>query len=61
MSSCASYVSRIQDVIDDVTRSESKSNFEIDISTSILELEGRLNAKNTGNANGYLSGKINFL
>ena len=31
MSSCASYVSRTHDVIDDVTRSQSRSNFEIDI------------------------------
>ena len=36
MSSCASYVSRTHDVIDDVTRSQSRSNFEIDISPSIL-------------------------
>ena len=32
MSSCASYVSRTHDVIDDVTRSQSRSNFDIDIS-----------------------------
>ena len=32
MPSCASYVSRTHDVIDDVTRSQSKSNFEIDTS-----------------------------
>ena len=32
MSSCASYVSRTHDVIDGVTRSQSRSNFEIDIS-----------------------------
>ena len=31
MSSCASYVSRTHDVIDEVTRSQSRSNFEIDI------------------------------
>ena len=29
MSSCASYVSRTQDVIDDVTRSQSKSNLKM--------------------------------
>ena len=29
MSSCASYVSRTHDVIDDVTRSQSRSNFEV--------------------------------
>ena len=39
MSSCASYVSRTHAVIDDVTRSQSRSNFEIDISLSIFELE----------------------
>ena len=36
MSSCASYVSRSHDVIDDVTRWQSRSKFEIDISPSIL-------------------------
>ena len=41
MSSCASYVSRTHDVIDDITRSQSRSNFEIDISPSIFELERR--------------------
>ena len=35
MSSCASYVSRTHDVIDDVTRSQSRSNFEIDSSVNI--------------------------
>ena len=39
MSSCASYISRTHDVIDDVTRSQSRSNFEIDISPSIFQLE----------------------
>ena len=39
MSSCASYASRTHDVIDDVTRSQSMSNFEIDLSPSIFELE----------------------
>ena len=32
MFSCASYVSRTHHVIDDVTRSQSRSNFEIDMS-----------------------------
>ena len=59
MSSCASYVSRTHGVIDDVTRSQSRSNFEIDISPSIFELERR-KAQNIGNANGYLSGIFNF-
>ena len=31
----------IHDVIDDVTRSQNRSNFEIDISPSIFELERR--------------------
>ena len=56
MSSCTSYVSRTQDVIDDVTRSQSRSNFESDISPSIFELERRSKAQNVGNAHGYLSG-----
>ena len=60
MSSCASYVSRTHDVIDDVTRSQSKSNFEIDISPSIFELERRPKAQNIANSNGYLSGIFNF-
>ena len=60
MSSCASYVSRTHDVIDDVTRWQSRSNFEIDISPSIFELECRSKAQNVGNANGYLSVMFNF-
>ena len=60
MSSCASYVSRTHDVIDDVTRSQSRSNFEIGISLSIFELERRSRAQNIGNANGYPSGIFNF-
>ena len=39
MSSCASYVSRTHDVIGDVTGSQSMSNFEVDISPLIFELE----------------------
>ena len=60
ISSCASYVSLIHDVIDDVTRSQSRSNFEIDTSPSIFELERRSKAQNVRNANGYLSGIVNF-
>ena len=56
MSSCASYVSRTHDIIDDITRSQSRLNFEIDISPSIFELERRSKAQNVGNAHGYLSG-----
>ena len=49
-------------LIDDVTRSQSRSNFEIDISPSIFELtlERRSKAQNIGNANGYFSGIFNF-
>ena len=50
----------IHDVIDDVTRSQRRSNFEIDISQSIFELERRSKAQNVGNANGYLSSILNF-
>ena len=60
MSSCASYVSRTHDVIDDVTRSQNRSKFEIDISPSIFELERRSKAQNVGNAHGYPSGIFNF-
>ena len=60
ISSCASYVSHTHDVIDDVTRSQSRSDFEIYISPSIFELERRSKAQNVGNANDYLSGIFNF-
>ena len=60
MSGCASYVSRTHDVIDDVTRSQNRPNFEIDISPSIFELEHRSKTQNVGNAHGYLSGIFNF-
>ena len=60
MSSCASYVSRTHDVIDDVTRSQSRSNIESGISPPIFELESRSKAQNVGNAHGYLSGLFNF-
>ena len=60
MPSYASYVSCTHDVIDDVTRSQSKSNFEIDISPSIFELERRSKAQNIGNASGYLFDIFNF-
>ena len=60
MSSCASYVSRTHDVIDDVTMWQSRSNFEIDIAPSIFEQERRSKNQNVGNANGYLSGMFNF-
>ena len=51
---------RIHDVIDDVTRSQNRSNFEIDISPSIFELERRSKPQNVGNAYGYHSGIFNF-
>ena len=60
MSICASYVSCTHDVIDDVTRSQIRSNFEIDISPSIFELERWSKAQNVGNAIGYLSDIFNF-
>ena len=60
MSSCASYVSRTHDVIDDVTRSQSRSNFESDISPLKFELERRSKAQNVENAHDYLSGLFNF-
>ena len=60
MSGCASYVSRTHDVIDDVTRSQSRSNFEIDLSASIFELQRRSKAQNVENSHGYLSGIFNF-
>ena len=60
MSSCASYVSCTHDVIDDVTRSQSRSNFASDISPSNFELERRLKAQNNGNTHGYISGLFNF-
>ena len=50
----------IHDVIDDVTRSQNRSNYEIDISPSIFELQRRSKAQNVRNAHGYLSGIINF-
>ena len=36
------------------------SNFEIDISPSIFELQRRSNTQNVRNAHGYLSGIFNF-
>ena len=50
----------IHDFIDDVTRSQNRSNFEIDIFPSIFKLERRSKAQNFGNATGYLSGLFNF-
>ena len=49
------------DIIDDVTRSQNRSNFEIAISLSIFELEHRSKAQNVGHAKDYLSGIFNFL
>ena len=50
----------IHDVNDAVTRLQSRSNFEIDISPSIFELECRSKAQDVENAHGYLSGIFNF-
>ena len=47
-------------IIDDITRSQSRSNFESDITPSIFELERRSKAQNVGNAHGYLSCLFNF-
>ena len=51
---------RIDDVIDDVSRSLSRSNFEIAIFPSIFQLERRSKAQNIGNAHGFLAGIFNF-
>ena len=47
-------------VIDNVARSQIKSNFEIAISPSIFELERRSKAQNIRTANGYLPDTFNF-
>ena len=60
MSSCASYVSCIHDVIEDVTSSQSRSNFEIATSPSILQLERRSKAQNIGNTHGYLAEELKW-
>ena len=46
----------IHDLMEDITRSQRRSNFEIDISLLIFELEHPSKAQNVRNANGYLSG-----
>ena len=56
MSSSASYVSCTHDV----TKWQSRSNFQIDISPSIYGLERWSKAENVENANGYLSGMFNI-
>ena len=50
----------IHDVIDDITKSQNKSNFESDISPSMFDLQRRSKAQNVGNAHGYLSRIGNF-
>ena len=50
----------IHDVIDNVTRSQSRSISLIDVSPSIFKLERRSKAQNFENANGYLFGIFNF-
>ena len=50
----------IHDAIDDVTRSQSRSHFEIDISPSIFELGRRSKVQNDRNAHGYLFYIFNF-
>ena len=49
----------IHDVIDDVTRLQNRSNFEIDISPLIFALQRRSNTQNIRNAHGYLPGIFN--
>ena len=48
-------------VIDDVMRSKSRSNFEIAITSSIFKLERRSKAQNVGESHGYLDSILNFL
>ena len=50
----------IDDVIDDVTRLQNRSKFEIDISPSIFELQHRPKAQDVGNAHSFLSGIFSF-
>ena len=45
----------IHDVIHDVTESQNRSNFEVDISPSIFELQRWSKAQNVVNAHGYFS------
>ena len=56
------YVSKVShyDMIDDVSRSQNRSNFKIVISPSIFLLERRSEAQNIWNADGYLAGIFNF-
>ena len=70
MSSCASNVSCTPDVIGDVTSTQSRSNFEIDISPSIFQLESRSELKMSGmlvaillvySTSGVTSGKKSLL
>ena len=50
----------VDDVIDDVIRSKSKSNFEIAITPSIFELERRTKSQNIGNGMACLDVGFNF-
>ena len=59
LSSCAMCVSRTHDVVDDVTMSQGRSNFEINIYPSIFELEGWSKTQNIGNANDCVSNIFN--
>ena len=43
---------RIYDVTDDVTRSQDRSIFKIDLSPSVFQLERRSKAQNIGNIHG---------
>ena len=51
---------RINDIIDDAARSQSKSFIKIDVLSSIGQLERRSKAQHIGNTHGYLAGVFNF-
>ena len=53
-------VSHTHDVVDDVSRPQSMSNFEIVISPSMFQPERPAKVQNIGNAHGYLAGIFNI-
>ena len=50
----------INDVIDDIIRSKSRSNFEIATTPSIFKLQRRTKSQNVGNGMAYLAAGLNF-
>ena len=50
----------VDDVIDDVIRSKSRSNFEIAITPSILKLQRQTKSQNVGSDMAYLAVGLNF-